>query len=46
MPLTQAKPIEKVFTREPQFQPPGSQGRNIAEPARIKYLRVALQVVG
>ena len=45
MPLTQAKPIEEV-TREPQFQPPGSQGKNVAEPARIKYLRVALQLVG
>jgi hypothetical protein len=46
MPVNQAKPSEEVFTREPQFQPLGSQGKNIAEPARIKYLRVALQLVG
>jgi hypothetical protein len=46
MPLTQAKPIKEVFTSEPQFQQRGSQGNNIADPARIKYLRVALQLVG
>jgi hypothetical protein len=42
----QTKPIEEVFTSEPQFQPLGSQGKNSTEPARIKYLRVALQLVG
>jgi hypothetical protein len=42
----QTKPIEEVFTSEPQFQTLGSQGKNITEPARIKYLRVALQLVG
>ena len=46
MPPTQAKPSEEAFNREPQFQPGGSQGKNIAEPARIKYLRIALQLVG
>ncbi len=46
MSLIQTKPIEEVFTREPQFQTLGSQGKNITEPARIKYLRVALQLVG
>ena len=46
MSLIQTKPIEEVFTCEPQFQPRGSQGKNITEPARIKYLRVALQLVG
>jgi hypothetical protein len=42
----QTKPIEEVFTSEPQFQPLGSQEKNSTEPARIKYLRVALQLVG
>jgi hypothetical protein len=46
MPLTHAKPNDEVYTREPQVQPIGSPGKNIAEPARIKYLRVALQLVG
>ena len=46
MSLIQTKPIEEVFTSEPQFQTLGSQGKNITEPARIKYLRVALQLVG
>jgi hypothetical protein len=46
MPLTQAKPIKEVFASEPQFRQRGSQGNNIADPARIKYLRVALQLVG
>jgi hypothetical protein len=46
MAMTQAKPNDEVFTREPQWQSIGSQGRNITEPARIRYLRVALQLVG
>lgn len=46
MSLIQTKPIEEVFTSEPQSQPLGSQGKNITEPARIKYLRVALRLVG
>ena len=46
MPLTQPKPIEEVTTRESQFKTLGSQGKTIAEPTRIKYLRVALQLVG
>lgn len=46
MPLTQAKPSKEVLTGEPQLQPLGSQGEKIAEPKRIKYLRVALQLVG
>jgi hypothetical protein len=46
MPLTQAKPSEEVFRREPQFKSVDSQGQNIAGPTRIKYLRVALQLVG
>src|SRR5262245_3186604 len=41
-----AKPNEEVFTREPQFEPLGLGGKNTAEPASIKYLRVALQLVG
>jgi len=43
MPLTQAKPIEQPFTTGPQLH---AQARNIAEPTRIKYLRVVLRVVG
>jgi hypothetical protein len=45
MPLTQEKPSGETFNGEPQ-QPGGSQRKNIAEPARIKYLRIALQLVG
>ncbi len=44
--MTQARPIEKVSTREPQFQPPGSEGKRVAQSVRIKYLGVALQLVG
>src|SRR5215475_10512734 len=46
MSLTQTKPREETLNREPHLQPGGSQGKNIAEPARIKYLRIALQLVG
>lgn len=46
MSLTEAKTIGKVFTREPQVQPPGSQEKSTAEAVPIKYLRIALQVVG
>jgi hypothetical protein len=41
-----AKPSEEAFTREPQFQRLGLEGKPMAEPARLKYLRVALQLVG
>jgi hypothetical protein len=43
---TQTKSSEEAFNRETEIQPGGSQGKNIAEPARIKYLRIALQLVG
>ena len=46
MPLTQENPGKKVFYRETEFQPGGSRRENIAEAARIKYLRTALQLVG
>ena len=46
MPVTQGKPIEEVFAREPPVHPLASRVTNVAEPARIKYLRVALQLVG
>ena len=46
VPPTQTKSSEEAFNRETDFQPGGSQGKNIAEPARIKYLRIALQLVG
>ena len=41
-----AKTSDAVFTREPQLEPLGLDGKNTAEPARIKYLRIALQLVG
>jgi hypothetical protein len=44
--LTQAKMSEQVFNHESQPQLEGSQGRNAVGPARIKYLRIALQLVG
>jgi hypothetical protein len=43
---TLAKPSEEVFTREPQFEPLDLGGKSTAEPARIKYLRITLQLVG
>ena len=46
MSSTQAKSIDRVFTAEPQLRPADLQGKNIGETARIKYLRVALQLVG
>jgi len=46
MPEIQGKPIVEVFTREPQFHPMASRGKNMAEPDRTKYLRVALVLVG
>ncbi|HEY7303576.1 MAG TPA: DUF6632 domain-containing protein [Bryobacteraceae bacterium] len=44
--LTQTKPHEEAFNREPHLQPGGLQGKKMAEPPRIKYLRIALQLVG
>jgi len=44
--LTQAKMSEQVFNHESQLQLEGSQGKNAVGPARIKYLRIALQLVG
>ena len=38
--------VKKPSTVRPELQPGGSQGKNIAEPARIKYLRIALRLVG
>jgi hypothetical protein len=46
MSFIQAKPIEEVLTRELQSKPIGSKGQDLAEPARIKYLRLALRVLG
>jgi len=46
MQLIQAKPSEGLFKREAQSQVVPSQVKNIAEPARIKYLRIALRLVG
>jgi hypothetical protein len=46
MTLTQAKPSEKTSNRELQLQFASSQRTDPAGPARIKYLRIALQLVG
>ncbi len=45
MTVIQEKPIKEA-AREPQPYPLASRVTNVAEPARIKYLRVALQLVG
>src|SRR5215468_2137826 len=42
----QAKPSEEIFARETQRQAVPPHGKNIAEPASIKFLRVALLLVG
>ncbi|MGC2196667.1 MAG: DUF6632 domain-containing protein [Terriglobales bacterium] len=46
MTVIQEKPIKEVLARVPQSYPLASTGTKVAEPARIKYLRVALQLVG
>ena len=46
MPLHETKPSQETFTREPQLQPRGSHRRDTTETARIKYLRIVLQLVG
>jgi len=46
VPPTQTKSSEEAFNPGTGLQAGGSQGKNIAEPARIKYLRIAMQLVG
>ena len=46
MTTTQVKTSDQAVKRELQLQFEGSRGRNTAAPARIKYLRIALQLVG
>ena len=46
MAVIQEKPIKEVLAREPQFHPLASGVTNVAEPDRIKYLRIALRLVG
>jgi len=46
MTTIQAKTSDQAFERELQLQFKGSRGKNTAAPARIKYLRIALQLVG
>ena len=46
MSVLQGKPIKEVFAPEPHSYPLASRVTNVAEPARIKYLRFALQLVG
>ena len=46
MTVMQEKPIKEVVAREPQSYPLASTVTSVAEPIRIKYLRVALRLVG
>ena len=46
MTVMQEKPIKDVVAREPQSYPLASTVTSVAEPIRIKYLRVALRLVG
>jgi hypothetical protein len=46
MTLIQTKPIEQVITREPQPTLMNAKKQALTEPARIKYLRIALRIVG
>ena len=46
MSVTQEKSINEVFAQDPQSHSYASKPTSAAEPARIKYLRVALRLVG
>ncbi len=46
MAVIQGKPIEKFFAQEPEFSTRASKTTNVPELARMKYLRLALQLVG
>src|SRR5215470_10060068 len=46
MTLVEQKTMNEELAREPQPFPPASRVTNVAEAARIKYLRVSLQLVG
>ena len=46
MTVIQEKQIKEVFGGEPQSYPLASRVKNVAEPVRIKYLRLALRLVG
>jgi hypothetical protein len=46
MTVIERKPIEKFFAQEPEFSNRASNKTNAPEPARMKYLRLALQLVG
>jgi hypothetical protein len=46
MTTTQTKTSEQAFKRELQLHSEGSRGTNTAAAVRIKYLRIALQLVG
>src|SRR5215469_12745146 len=46
MPVTQEKPIKDLVAREPRSYPVASTVTSVAEPIRIKCLRVALRLVG
>ena len=44
--MTQGKPSKEAFNREPLLRSGTSQAKYAIEPGRIKYLRIALQLVG
>ena len=46
MTTTQVKTSDQAVKRELQLQFEGSRGKNTTAPSRIKYLRIALQLVG
>jgi len=46
MTVIQEKPLEEFFAQEPQFSTRASKVRNVAQPDRTRYLRIALRLVG
>jgi hypothetical protein len=46
MSLIEGKPIEEALAREPQSHPLASRATKVAEPDPIRYLRIALRLVG
>ena len=46
MTIIQEKPLEEFFAQEPQFSTRASKVRNVAQPDRTRYLRIALRLVG
>jgi hypothetical protein len=46
MTVIQGKPIAEFFAQRPEFSTRASKATNVPEPTRMKYLRLALQLVG